>query len=122
MGNQLKPEEIHGKKIIAVAGYDIFGKQVLNTLNKELADKGLLLIGINIRDDDFDFFISNLANSKVEVTIFMHEFQERAREFFKLEKNLLCAYKDSKELSFITSDEKKHLDDGEILNIIGRIK
>ena len=122
MGNQLKPEDIHGKKIVAVAGYDIFGKQVLNTLNKELADDGLLLIGINIKDDDFDFFISNLANSKVEVTLFMHEFQDKAGKFYKLEKNLLCTYKDGENLSFITSDDKRYLDDGEILKIIGRIK
>ena len=122
MGNQLKPEEIHGKKIIAVAGYDIFGKQVLNVLNKELAEDGLLLIGINIKDDDFDFFISNLANSKVEATIFMNEFQKRAGEYFKTQKSLLCAFKKDERLEFITSDEEKYLDDIEILKIVKGIK
>ena len=121
MANQLKPEEIHGKKIIAVAGYDIFGKQVINVLNKELANDGVLLIGINIKDDDFDFFISNLAASKVETTIFMYEFQDRAAEFFKKDENILCAYKDKGELKFLTSKEKLFLDDKEILKIVRSI-
>jgi len=122
MGNQLKPEEIHGKKIIAVAGYDIFGKQVLNVLNKELSDEGILLIGINIKDDDFDFFISNLADSKVEATIFLSEFQKRAGEFYKSGKPMLSAFKKDEKLEFILSDEEKYLDDIEILKIVKGIK
>ena len=121
MGNKMSPEDIHGKKIVAVAGYDIFGKQVINVLNKELASDGILLIGINIKDDDFDFFISNLADSKVEATIFMSEFQKRAGDYFKTKKPLLCAYKGGDGLEFIEGDEK-YLDDSEILKIVKGIK
>jgi len=43
MGTKLKPEQIHRKKIVAVARYDIFGKQLINTINKEVSNMGLLL-------------------------------------------------------------------------------
>jgi len=121
MGNQLKPEDIHGKKIIAIAGYDIFGKSVVNMINKEIAKDNLLLIGININDDNFGFFINNLSSSKVEATIFKEEFQKRAGEFFGVN-YLLAAYKKDDKMELISSDKETYLDDIEILNIIRRMK
>ena len=121
MGNQLKPEQIHGKKLVAVAGYDIFGKQMLNTLNKEIEQDNLLMIGINIKDDDFGFFIRNLADSKVEVTIFLPEFQKKSAEFFKLDGYLLMAYKDGDSLEFVTSKDETFMDDGRLLELVRKI-
>jgi len=121
MGNQLKPEQIHGKKLVAVAGYDIFGKQLINTINKEVADMGLLLIGINIKEDDFGFFIHNLADSKVEVTIFLPEFQKKSADFFGQDGYLLMAYKSGDGLEFITSESETFIDDGKLLELVRMI-
>ena len=51
----MKPEEIHGKKLIAVAGKDVFGKSFITVVNKEIADNNLLMIGINIKYEWFNF-------------------------------------------------------------------
>jgi len=114
----MKPEDIHGKKLIAVAGLDIFGKSLISMINKEVADKGVMLIGININEDDFGFFISNLANSKVEVTIFMPEFQKKSAQFFNLDGYLLCAYKDDGRMMFIKSENEEIIDDRKLIELV----
>lgn len=113
--------DIHGKKLIALAGYDTFGKAFINVVNQEIADKKLFVIGININEEDFGFFINNLAHSKVEVTIFMPEFQEMAAKHFGLDGFLLIAYKDGDKLSFVTANEKTSIDDRALLQLIQRI-
>ena len=121
MGTELKPEQIYGKKIIAVAGYDIFGKQLINTINKEVADMGLLLIGINIKEDDFGFFIHNLADSKVEVTIFLPEFQKKSAEFFGHDGYLLMAKKGKNGLEYVLSESETFIDDTKLLELVRMI-
>ena len=122
MGNQLKPEEIHGKKIIAVAGYDIFGKQLINTVNKEVMQKNLLVIGINIQEDDFGFFIHNLADSKVEITIFLPEYQEKVASFYKKDGAVIAVYKVDDKLKYLVEDTKLNIDDTKLLEIINKIE
>ena len=122
MGNQLKPEEIHGKKIIAVAGYDIFCKQLINTVNKEVMQKNLLVIGINIQEDDFGFFIHNLADSKVEITIFLPEYQEKVASFYKKSGAVIAVYKVNDELKYLIEDTKLNIDDTKLLEIINKIE
>ena len=122
MGTNLNPSQIHGKKIISVAGFDIFGKSIISVVNSELNDKGYLVIGINIKEDDFDFFISNLANSKVETTIFMPEFQKKAAGFFNKEGYAVCGYKKDGEFIVVTEDEQKFFDDMSLINIIKQVE
>ena len=122
MESQLKPEQIHGKKLIAVAGYEIFGKQLITTVNKELEDKNLLLIGINIRDDDFDFFIRNLAKSKVEVTIFLPEFQKRSAEFYGVEGYLIAGYKKDGKMKYLTDEQEIFMDDTNLIRVIKTVE
>jgi len=122
MENQLKPEQIHGKKLVAVAGYEIFGKQLITTVNKELEDKNLLLIGINIRDEDFDFFIRNLAKSKVETTIFLPEFQKRSAEFYGVEGYLIAVYKKDDKMKFLTDEQEIFMDDTNLIRVIKTVE
>ena len=122
MGTELKPEQIHGKKIISVAGEDIFGKSIISVVNSELNDKGYLTIGINIKEDDFDFFISNLANSKVETTIFLPEFQKKAASFFKKDGYVVAGYKKDGEFVTMVEDEIKYFDDRKLIDIIKQIE
>jgi hypothetical protein len=121
MGTQLKPEQIHGKRLIAVAGYDIFGKQLITTINKEVEDKNILLIGINIKEDDFDFFINNLAKSKVEVTIFLPEYQEKSAKFYGLDGYLIACYKKDGELKFLTENRELYIDDRSLMKVVNKI-
>ncbi len=118
----MNPADIHGKKLIAVAGEDVFGKAFVSVINKEIASEGLMAIGININEEDFGFFISNLADSKVEITIFMPEFQEKAAKHFSLEGVLLAAVKKGEKLDFLTDEERRHIDDAALLEIIQRLK
>ncbi|WP_281951200.1 hypothetical protein [Nitrosophilus kaiyonis] len=118
----MKPEEIHGKKLIAVAGKDVFGKSFINVVNKEIAPKNLLMIGININEDDFGFFIHNLENSKVEITIFMPEYQKKAADFFKVDGYLLVCYKKDGKLKFITNDKETMIDDRKLLELTNRLR
>ncbi len=120
MGDRVKSEDIHGKKLVAVAGVDTFGKAFISVVNKEVAKDGLMLIGININEEDFDFFIHSLAESKVEVTIFMPEYQRMAAKFFGLDGYLLLAKKD-KELTFIAADEEMPIDDQKLLELVRKI-
>ncbi|MRI58618.1 MAG: hypothetical protein C6H99_03820 [Epsilonproteobacteria bacterium] len=113
-------QSIHGKKLIAVAGKEVFGKKFINVVNSEIGDLGLMMIGININEDDFNFFISNLAHSKVEVTIFMPEYQKEAAKHFGLEGVLLMSYKDG-DMKFITADEVTPIDDRKLLALAKRI-
>ena len=122
MGTNLNPNQIHGKKIISVAGIDIFGKSIISVVNSELNDKGYLVIGINIKEDDFDFFISNLANSKVETTIFMPEFQKEAAEFFNKDGFAMCGYKKAGEFIVLTEDEHRYFDDRGLIDIIKKVE
>ncbi len=122
MGDRVKPEEIHGKKLVAVAGYDTFGKSFISVVNKEVAAKGLMLIGININEEHFGFFISNLENSKVEVTIFMPEFQKEAALYFGQKGYLLMSYKKDGALRFVTSESKTDIDERKLLQLTKQIK
>ncbi len=122
MGDLMNPSDIHGKKLIAVAGHDVFGKQFISVVNKEIADKNLMMIGININDEDFGFFIHNLADSKVEVTIFMPEFQTKAAEHFGLEKPLLMSIKKENGLEFVTNENETMIDDAQLLRLASMIK
>ena len=122
MGDRMNPSDIHGKKLIAVAGEDVFGKQFISTVNKEIASGGLMAIGININEEDFGFFIHNLPASKVEVTIFMPEYQKRAAEHFGLDGYLLMSYKEDDTLRFVSTPEQKHIDDMALLELIQRLK
>lgn len=117
----MKPEDIHGKKLIAVAGKDVFGKAFINVVNKEIAEHNLMMIGININEEDFGFFINNLANSKVEVTIFMPEYQKEAAKFFNQDGYLLMSYKDGDALRFEMAKEKTSIDDQKLLQLAQRI-
>ena len=119
MGDRMS--EIHGKKLIAVAGKDVFGKQFINVVNTEIADMGLMMIGININEEDFGFFISNLADSKVEVTIFMPEYQKEAAKHFELDGALVMSYKKDGQLRFVTGDETTDIDDAKLLELAKRI-
>ncbi|BCD59877.1 MULTISPECIES: hypothetical protein [unclassified Nitratiruptor] len=109
--------DIHGKKLIAVAGKDVFGKQFISVVNKEIADKNLFMIGININEEDFSFFIHNLKDSKVEVTIFMPEFQKKSAEFFGLDGYLLMSYKENGALKFVTAPNETLIDDQKLLKL-----
>ena len=111
--------EIHGKTLIAVAGEDIFGKALITTVNKEIMPLGFMAIGINIKSEDFNFFISNLADSKVEITIFMPEFQKRAGEYFG-KSAVLAAFKKDGGLVFIEGE--KAIDDRALLELIEKIR
>ncbi len=117
MGDRMNPSDIHGKRLIAVAGKDTFGKQFINVVNKEIAPLGLMMIGININEEDFGFFIHNLADSKVEVTIFMPEYQKEAAKFFGLDGVLLMSYKEDGELRFVTASEVTPIDDRKLLDL-----
>lgn len=122
MGTELKPEQIHGKKIISVAGSDIYGKPIISVVNTALNDKGFLVIGINIREDDFDFFISNLANSKVETTLFLPEFQKKVAEYFKKDDFVIAGYKKDGEFILKTKSEVEYFDDASLIKIIKQIE
>ncbi len=117
----MKPEDIHGKKLIAVAGKDVFGKAFINVVNKEIAEYHLMMIGININEEDFGFFIDNLADSKVEVTIFMPEYQKEAAKYFGYDGYLLMSYKNKDGLQFEIAREKTYIDDQKLLQLAQRI-
>ncbi len=114
----MRPEDIHGKKLIAVAGKDVFGKKFINIVNKEIASKNLMTIGININEEDFDFFISNLPDSKVEVTVFMPEYQKKAAIYFGQEGFLLVSYKKDGKLEFIISENEESIDDAKLFELV----
>ena len=122
MGIELNPNQIHGKKIISVAGSDIFGKSIISVVNSELNDKGFLVIGINIKDDDFGFFISNLASSKVETTIFLPEFQKKVAEFYKKDGYAIAGYKKDGEFKIKTDKKNIYFDDGLLIKTIKEIE
>ncbi len=122
MGIELNPSQIHGKKIISVAGEDIFGKPIISVVNNELNGKGYLVIGINIKEENFDFFISNLADSKVETTIFLPEFQRKVAKFFKRDGYALCGYKKNGDFIVVTEDKEKYFDDRELIDIIREVE
>ncbi len=113
MGDRMS---IHGKKLIAVAGKDVFGKRFISVVNEEIAKENLMMIGININEEDFNFFISNLADSKVEVTIFMPEYQKEAAGYFGLDGALVMSYKDGG-MEFVTADEVVEIDDRKLLEL-----
>jgi len=118
----MNPSDIHGKKLIAVAGKDVFGKQFISIVNKEIAKDNLMAIGININDEDFGFFISNLPQSKVEITIFMPEFQQEAAKHFGLEGVLFATVKKEGGLEALTANEPTPVDDAKLLQIIRTLK
>ncbi|BCD68421.1 hypothetical protein [Nitratiruptor sp. YY09-18] len=118
----MNPSDIHGKKLIAVAGKDCFGKQFISTVNKEIADRNLMMIGININEEDFGFFINNLPQSKVEVTIFMPEYQKMAAEHFNQEGVVLMSIKHDDTLELITSSYVTPIDDIKLLELTQNIK
>jgi len=122
VGTQLNPDQIHGKKIISVAGHDIFGKSIISVVNSELNDKGFLVIGINIKDDDFGFFISNLADSKVETTIFLPEFQEMVANYFKEDGFVVAGYKKDGEFKLKVEEQVVNFDDASLIKIIKEIE
>ena len=122
MGDRMNPQDIHGKKLIAVAGLDVFGKQFISVVNKEIAPKNLFMIGININEDDFGFFIHNLKDSKVEVTIFMPEFQKKSAEFFSLEGYLLMSYKEGDTLKIVTASNETAIDARKLLELAQKIE
>ncbi len=122
METNLNPNQIHGKKIISVAGVNVFGKSIINVANSELNDKGYLVIGINIKEDDFDFFISNLVSSKVETTIFMPEFQKKVAEFFKRDGYAISGYKKEGKFIVLTEDKQKYFDDRGLIDIIKQVE
>ncbi|WP_084275492.1 hypothetical protein [Nitratiruptor tergarcus] len=117
----MRPEDIHGKKLIAVAGHDTFGKAFISVVNKEVAKDGLMLIGININEEDFGFFIYNLADSKLEVTIFMPEFQQKSAQFFGIDGYLLMSKKGKNGLEFFTAQEETLIDDRKLLDLVKKI-
>jgi len=118
----MNPVDIHKKKLIAVAGKDVFGKSFINVVNKEILKENLMMIGININEEDFGFFINNLKDSKVEVTIFMPEFQKKAAAFYNLDDFLIMAYKDGREFKFITSKNESLIDDLKLLELSKKIR
>ena len=118
----MNPADIHGKKLIAVAGKDVFGKQFISVVNKEIAKDNLMAIGININEEDFNFFISNLPQSKVEITIFMPEYQQVAAQHFGLQGVLLATVKKENGLEALTADEPTPIDDVKLLQIIQTLK
>jgi len=113
----MNPSDIHGKRLIAVAGTDCFGKSFISTLNKEIAERGLMMIGININEEDFGYFISNLADSKVEVTIFMPEYQERAAHYFGKSGALLMSIKGENGLELVTAEQTTPMDERKLLEL-----
>lgn len=117
----MEPKDIHGKKLIAVAGKDVFGKSFINVVNKEILNDNLMMIGININEEDFGFFIHNLKDSKVEVTVFMPEYQKRAADFFNIDGYLLMAYKEDGEFKFLSSGDESFIDDIKLLELAKRI-
>ncbi len=120
MGDKVT-SDIHGKRLIAVAGKETFGKQFINVVNKEIADMGLMMIGININEEDFGFFIHNLSDSKLEVTIFMPEYQEKSARFFGVDGFLVMSYKKDGQLRFITEPVMMQIDDAKLLELAKRI-
>ncbi|BAF69693.1 hypothetical protein [Nitratiruptor sp. SB155-2] len=113
----MNPADIHGKKLIAVAGTDVFGKQFISVVNKEIASKNLFMIGININEEDFGFFIHNLKDSKVEVTIFMPEFQKKSADFFGLDGYLIMSYKEGDAFKFVTAPNETLIDDQKLFEL-----
>ncbi len=119
----MNPADIHGKKLIAVAGKDVFGKQFISVVNKEIAQDHLMAIGININEDDFGFFINSLPQSKVEITIFMPEYQQVAAKHFGLKGGVLLAtVKKTEGLEALTANEPTFIDDIKLLQIIETLK
>jgi len=62
-----------------------------------------------------------LADSKVEVTIFLPEFQKRSAEFFIQDGYLLMATKSENNLRYVVSESKTFIDDGKLLELIRMI-
>ncbi|WP_200763773.1 hypothetical protein [Nitrosophilus alvini] len=112
-----------GVKIVALAGENATQNKAAQIVNRELMQKDInvRIIGINIREDDFGFFISNLKNSKVEATIFMPEFQKKAAGYFKTEGFLSAVYKKEEGFFHILNDEIQIVDDGMLIKIIEKI-
>ncbi|MRI83726.1 MAG: hypothetical protein C6I00_04825 [Nitratiruptor sp.] len=110
------------KLLIAVAGEAVFGKPLISVVNQEL-DEGAMAIGINIAPSDFERFISGLPHSKVEATIFMPEYQERAARHFDLAGALLALIRrPGGELEFIRLPEPLPLDDRSLLQTIQQVR
>ncbi len=118
----MNPGDIHGKKLIAVAGEDVFGKSFINVVNKEIASFGLMAIGININTDDFGFFISNLADSKVEVTIFMPVFQKEAAKYFGKDGYVVAAIKGEDGLLLLEKEKQMQVEDVKLLDIVKELR
>ncbi len=109
--------------IVAYAGEDAANSKIPLVVNDYLGDNNLAahLIGISIRDDDFDFFIKNLKSSKVEVTVFAEEFQKRAAEGLGAEGFLIAAFKKGDRFVLVTEDEPLLIDDKRAVLIVEKI-
>ncbi len=109
---------IFGKRLVALAGAEAAGKDIIEVVNMEISDSSMFLIGIDIKRDDFDFFISNLPRSKVEATIFMPEFQRMAAEAFGKEGYLVALYKKEGSIKSLVEDSKRDIEDRDLLEIL----
>ena len=109
--------------IVAYAGDDAANSNLPLVVNDYLGDNNLMahMIGISIREDDFEFFIKNLKNSKVEVTIFAEEFQEKAAKSLKVEGFLIAAFKKGERFILVTEKEPILMDDRKAIEIIEKI-
>ncbi len=109
--------------IIAYAGEESANSPIQNVVNDYLSSNKIdaHLIGISIKEDDFDFFIKNLKNSKVEVTIFSQEFQKKAAKAFSLEGFLIAAFKNRENFILVAEKEAIMMDDRKLIEIIEKI-
>ncbi len=109
--------------IIGYAGEDTANSKMPMVVNDYLSANDIKahLIGISISEDDFNFFIKNLKDSKVEVTIFSPEYQKRAADFYDLNGYLIAAFKKDGEFLLVQEDKELFFDDSKMIEVIKKI-
>jgi len=115
-------ESAEKKRLIAVAGEDAFGKAFISVVNKEIAPMGLMAIGINITPEAFPTFMEHLPRSKVEATVFMPEYQQKAARAMGLEGALLALVNRDGQIESLRSPDPRPIDDGALLEIITTLR
>jgi len=80
----MRPEEIKpDTQLCTIIGYNAQSGKRRKYFNRILKENGInaTAIALNIKDEDFDFTMQNLPDSKVDKVIIEPEFQKRALEY-----------------------------------------
>lgn len=107
----------NNKIIFGLAGIEALESSLIGLLNEELEEHNAKVLGMNIAEDTFDFFIANLAYSKVVKVIFLPEYQQKVAQFLEVEGCVMAVLVEQQELTPLIVNEP-HINEQKILNFL----